>query len=69
MVNLVGKSAVSKTVKKQATSVLQVNLSTSLTVCSCITNDNELTLSSVKEEKMFTRTTYSDKTKDCMQHN
>ena len=37
--------------RKVAPSVLQVNLSPSLTVCSCITNDNQITLSLVIEEK------------------
>ena len=45
----------SRRVEKVAPSVLQVNLSPSLTVCSCITNDNQITLSLVKEEKIESR--------------
>ena len=41
--------------EKVAPSVLQVNLSPSLTVCSCITNDNQITLSLVREEKIESR--------------
>ena len=42
-------------VEKVAPSVLQVNLSPSLTVCSCITNDNQITLSLVREENIESR--------------
>ena len=42
-------------VEKVAPSVLQVNLSPSLTVCNCITNDNQITLSLVREEKIESR--------------
>ena len=45
----------SRRVEKAAQSVLQVNLSSSLTVCSYITNDNQLTLNFLKEEKIETR--------------
>ena len=41
--------------EKAAPSVLQVNLSPSLTVCSYITNDNQLTLTFLKEEKIESR--------------
>ena len=37
---------------KAAPSVLQVNVSSSLAVCSYITNDNQLTLILLKEEKI-----------------
>ena len=42
----------SRRVKMAASSVLQVNLSPILTVCSYITNDNQLTLTLLKEEKI-----------------
>ena len=42
-------------VEKAAPSVLQVNLSPSLTVCSYITIDNQLTLTLLKEEKIESR--------------
>ena len=42
-------------VEKVAPSVLQVNLSPSLTVCSCITNDNQINLSLVREDKVESR--------------
>ena len=42
-------------VKKEAPSVLQVNLSPNLTVFSCITNDNQHTLLLIKEEKTESR--------------
>ena len=42
-------------VEKVAPSVLQVILSPSLTVCSCITNDNQITVSLVREEKIELR--------------
>ena len=45
----------SRRVEKVAPSVLQVNLSPSLTVCSCITNDNQINLSLVREEKIESR--------------
>ena len=45
----------SRRVEKAAPSVLQVNLSPSLTVCSYITNDNQLTLTFLKEEKIESR--------------
>ena len=45
----------SRRVEKAAPSVLQVNLSPSLTVCSYITNDNQLTLTLLKEEKIESR--------------
>ena len=45
----------SRRVEKVAPSVLQVNLSPSLTVCSCVTNDNQITLSLVREEKIGSR--------------
>ena len=45
----------SRRVEKAAPSVLQVNLSPSLTVCSYITNDNQLTLTFLKEEKLESR--------------
>ena len=41
--------------EKAAPSVLQVNLSPSLTVCSYITNDNQLTLTLLKEGKIESR--------------
>ena len=41
--------------EKVAPSVLQVNFSPCLTVCSCITNDNQITLSLVKEKKIDSR--------------
>ena len=41
--------------EKVALSIFQVNLSPSLSVCSCITNDNQITLSLVKEEKIESR--------------
>ena len=37
--------------EKVIPSILKVNLSPSLTVCSCITNDNLITLSFVRDEK------------------
>ena len=45
----------SRRVEKVAPSVLQVNLSPSLTVCCCITNDNQITVSLVREEKIESR--------------
>ena len=45
----------SRRVEKVAPSVLQVNLSPSLTVCSCITNDNQINLSLVREDKVESR--------------
>ena len=42
-------------VEKVAPSVLQVNLSPSFTVCSCITKDNQISLSLVREEKIESR--------------
>ena len=45
----------SRQMEKVAPSVLQVNLSPSLRVCSCITNDNEITVSLVREEKIESR--------------
>ena len=45
----------SRRVEKVAPSVLQVNLSPSLTVCSCIANDNQIALSLVREEKIESR--------------
>ena len=45
----------SRRVEKAAPSVLQVHLSPSLTVCSYITNDNHLTLTFLKEEKIESR--------------
>ena len=55
--------------EKAASSVLQVNLSPSLTVCSYITNDNLLKLTILKEKKIESRgTEYSAKTTDSLQH-
>ena len=48
--------------EKIATLVLQVNLSPKLTVCSCVTNDNQITLSLVREEKRITGAIYSEET-------
>ena len=45
----------SRRVEKVAPSVLQVNLSPSLTVCICITNDNQINLSLVREDKVELR--------------
>ena len=45
----------SRRVEKVAPSVLQVNLSPSLTVCSCITNNNQINLSLVREDKVESR--------------
>ena len=45
----------SRRVEKVATSAPQVNLSPSWTVCSFITNDNQITLSLVREEKIESR--------------
>ena len=45
----------SRRVEKVAPSVLQVNLYPSLTVFSYITNDNQLTLTFLKEEKIESR--------------
>ena len=45
----------SRRVEKVAPSVLKVNLSPSLTVCSCVTNDNQINLSLVREEKKESR--------------
>ena len=45
----------SRRVEKVAPSVRQVNLSPSFTVCSCITNDNQINLSLVREEKIESR--------------
>ena len=42
-------------VAKVALAVLQMNLSPNLTLCSCITNDNQITLSLVREEKIESR--------------
>ena len=42
-------------VEKVASSVFQVKLSPNFSVCSCITNDNQLNLSLIKEEKMESR--------------
>ena len=53
--------------EKVAPSVLQVNLSPSLTVCSCITKDNEITLSLVREEKI-TGAIYSEETTNSLQY-
>ena len=41
--------------EKAAPSILQVNLTPSLTVCSFITNDNHLILIHLKEEKIESR--------------
>ena len=41
--------------EKVALSVLQVNFSPRLTVCSCITNDNQINLSLVREVKIESR--------------
>ena len=45
-------SSISVHVEKEVPSLLQVKISPSLTVSSCITDDNELTLSLVEEEKI-----------------
>ena len=42
-------------VEKVPPSVLQVNLFPNLTVCSCITNDNQINLSLVREKKIESR--------------
>ena len=42
-------------VEKATPSVLQVNLSPNLTVCSCIASDNQLTVTFLKEEKIDSR--------------
>ena len=39
-----------------------MNLSQSLTVCSCITNDNQISLSLVREEKRITGGIHSEET-------
>ena len=41
----------SRRVEKTTPSVLQVNLSPNLTVCSCFASDNQLTVTFMKEEK------------------
>ena len=41
--------------EKPAPSLLQVNLSPNLTVYSCITPENQLTVTLIKEEKIDTR--------------
>ena len=41
--------------EKATPSVLQVNLSPNLTVCSCIASDNQLTVTFLKEEKIDSR--------------
>ena len=45
----------SRRFEKAAPSVLQVNLSPILNICSYITNDNQLTLTLLKEEKIQSR--------------
>ena len=45
----------SRRVEKATPSVLQVNLSENLTVCSCIASDNQLTVTFLKEEKIDSR--------------
>ena len=58
----------SRRVEKVALSVLQVNLSPSLTVCSCITNDNQINLSLVREGKNRIKwAIHSEETTDYLQ--